>query len=539
MIADAITGPFSHSVGDIVHLEAGSPPEIVKARFCGAFGAVYVLDSADPHRPGTTAVKTPRADLRLTDTGRAAFRREALLWADMPSHPNVLPVLAIPEYNHRPYVRTIHIHGFHEDPSLERLLSDGRLALSPAVAILSQMLEGLGFLEQNWVGFSHGDLKPSNILISNELQVFIGDFGIARSAVQESAPEWVGDRRYQPPEVSSGSRQPDIAADVFSFAATAFEMFWEPLFTLHDEVRLKIGLADPGTRAMLLQDRPDIPPALCDMIMAGLAEDPARRPRTFSEVAAAFWSVPGMKRIQLETSPRQPEWTEALSYHEAIDDYLVRVHGVTVEEAANLLRGVARSAHLRRLGAVMEARQVISDVLQRVPGFPISMAEAGHVFLAAGNVRGATMAFAGAIIAWGRTPHLRRLDQMGYAGACITLAQLYLTVDDHPEMWRVASLLADEGHSLLPENEKAMLTKGFVAWRLGDQQKVWEWVEKAYFKDPANARIRQNYERLKKSVETGVPVTHLFHSVNHVDLAPRAGELDDLAAYLIAKRSPY
>ena len=107
--------------------------------------------------------------------------------------------------------------------TLKHVLEEGPLPIEKAVLYSSQICDGLNAAHK--LGIIHRDVKPSNILITNDEKVKIVDFGIARlpGVSQTKTGSLLGTLSYMSPEQARGEKV-DIRTDVWSFGVVLFEM---------------------------------------------------------------------------------------------------------------------------------------------------------------------------------------------------------------------------------------------------------------------------------------------------------------------------
>ncbi len=129
-------------------------------------------------------------------------------------------------------------------------------------------------------GIVHRDIKPANLLISQQGQVRVTDFGVARIAgdVTLSATcELVGTLRYMAPEQALGKGAVDHRADIYSLGATLYEMLTlQPVFTTEDRLELlqQIAHTEPKRPRAI---EPRVPVDLQTIALKALNKDSAER----------------------------------------------------------------------------------------------------------------------------------------------------------------------------------------------------------------------------------------------------------------------
>jgi predicted Ser/Thr protein kinase len=189
----------------------------------GAMGVVYL--AKDPLIGRLVALKTFRMGAALSgrelETFRARFIREAQS-AGILSHPNIVTIHDVVEASEEgvtfiamEYVRGTDLKGI--------LASERRLDLPEVVNVVSQVAQGLDYAHSQ--GVVHRDVKPANILITQDRLVKLTDFGIARIDTSNLTLEGqlLGTPNYMAPEQIQG--QPtDHRADIFSLGVVLYEM---------------------------------------------------------------------------------------------------------------------------------------------------------------------------------------------------------------------------------------------------------------------------------------------------------------------------
>jgi len=189
----------------------------------GAMGVVYL--ARDPLIGRLVALKTFRMSAALAGKElamyRARFIREAQS-AGILSHPNIVTIHDVVEESEEgaTFIAMEYVRG---TDLKERLAGEGRLDLADAVHVVTQVAEGLDYAHSK--GVVHRDVKPANILLTEDRQVKLTDFGIARLDTSNLTLEGqlLGTPNYMAPEQIQGQAT-DHRADVFSLGVVLYEM---------------------------------------------------------------------------------------------------------------------------------------------------------------------------------------------------------------------------------------------------------------------------------------------------------------------------
>ncbi len=238
----------------------------------GRFADVFLVH--DPLTDQNFALKLARRKAQHQEI----LQQEARILATL-LHENIVRFYFIDFFEDRLYIVLEYVPG----RSLRALLQEKR-ALPPeeALRILRETLEGLAYAHQR--GILHRDLKPENLLLTEEGQVKIADFGLAL-LFQNDPVSIGGTPLYMAPEAWEG--RASKATDVWALGAVFHEMLTgEPPYTgtTLEEIRQQI-LA--GT----LPQPKGIRPELLRLLHQALHPDPARRFPDASAFLAAVRQV--------------------------------------------------------------------------------------------------------------------------------------------------------------------------------------------------------------------------------------------------------
>lgn len=270
----------------------------------GSFGTVFrALDTTLDRIVALKVFKA--ANAQRWDTALYEARAAAAL-----HHPNVCAVYAVDSSEGTPGIAMEYVDG----PTLRELLDAGPLSGDQVVRLAQQMASGLAAAHAARI--SHGDLKPANVMVTEDEVVKIMDFGLARRAPKPeptttagpadatllAAPETnanadatvalpaedsfiAGTPAYMAPEMTRGVPATS-ASDTFAYGVIVREMSTgERLFRGDDplEVFQQINRVDPEAAAA------DLPPGLAGIVRAALARNPDERP-AMAEFEAHFAS---------------------------------------------------------------------------------------------------------------------------------------------------------------------------------------------------------------------------------------------------------
>lgn len=178
----------------------------------GAMGVVY--EAFDPMIERTVALKTIRKDLWEAEDGaelRERFLREARA-AGRLLHPGIVTVYEFGEDDGGAFIVMEHVCG----RTLKEMIDDGkRFAVDEVVTLMVPVLAALGYSHR--AGVIHRDIKPANLMVTDDGQVKILDFGVARlaSASITQIGTILGTPAYMAPEQLMGQTV-DSRADLYS-----------------------------------------------------------------------------------------------------------------------------------------------------------------------------------------------------------------------------------------------------------------------------------------------------------------------------------
>jgi eukaryotic-like serine/threonine-protein kinase len=255
-------------------------------RRLGVGGMATVQLAFDTRLERHVAVKLLAEHLAEDANFVSRFRREALAAARL-VHPNVVQVFdfGLDDGTHRNFIVMEYVDG---QSCAEMLREHGTLPPNEAVDILAQSCRGLDYAHRN--GVVHRDVKPGNLLRSDEGMVKLADFGIAKAAEDSDITKVgsvLGTAAYLAPEQARGEPA-GPASDLYALGVVAYQLMAGRLpydaGSLTDLARLQ----ESGPPARLDELEPEVPAALAAAVARALHRDPERRYADAAEMETAL-----------------------------------------------------------------------------------------------------------------------------------------------------------------------------------------------------------------------------------------------------------
>ncbi|HEY6563719.1 MAG TPA: serine/threonine-protein kinase, partial [Pirellulaceae bacterium] len=187
----------------------------------GAFGHVYLAQDPQLDRP--VAIKVAKAGMWVGEDDRQRFLREARAAAQL-RHPHIVPVYEFGQVGEADYIAYQYVRG----TTLRSILGKSRkLATDEAVALLIKIADALHYAHTKQI--VHRDVKPENILMDEEGEPHVADFGCARREENTGLitvdGQVMGTPAYMSPEQAAGkSHLADGRSDVWSLGVMFEEM---------------------------------------------------------------------------------------------------------------------------------------------------------------------------------------------------------------------------------------------------------------------------------------------------------------------------
>jgi len=254
----------------------------------GGMAAVYLAHDVSLHRKIAIKVLSPAM---LMERGMVSrFKQEAVTIAAL-RHPSIVTVHAVEHHE----LLHFFVLDFVEGGSLEGVLARyGPLPIPAVQAWLAQVASALEYAHRRNV--VHRDIKPGNVLLDQDGNAIVTDFGIAKVAEKSGLTQTgttMGTPSYMSPEQCL-ARPVGPASDQYSLGIVAYQMLTGRVpfeGSALEVMRAQTDLAPPALGTV----RPDCPPALADAVARMLEKDPAARwPNLVEATAAAGAKAPGL-----------------------------------------------------------------------------------------------------------------------------------------------------------------------------------------------------------------------------------------------------
>jgi serine/threonine-protein kinase len=208
------------------------------------------------------------------------FRREARIAARL-RHPRIVSVHEVGTLGGFPYFSMDYIDG----STLRALISRrGPLPAEDAISIVVEICRAVAHAHAK--GVTHRDLKPENVMIDNEGDIFVLDFGLARIGEEPGLTESgaiVGTPFYMSPEQLGGEKL-DERSDVYSIALILYYcLTGEDLFAAEGLTAVIAKHATLRVRELLASNAL-LPPNMQELVASMLEENPNMRTRSVKDV---------------------------------------------------------------------------------------------------------------------------------------------------------------------------------------------------------------------------------------------------------------
>jgi serine/threonine-protein kinase len=254
----------------------------------GRGGMAMVFKGRDLMLERDVAIKVLLSRYAKDPAFRERFRQEAKAAANL-GHPNIVTVYDFGYDQTRLYIVMEYVSG----KDLNTLIHErGRLSLERGLDVAIKACKGIGYAHR--AGLVHCDVKPHNLLVTNDWRVKVTDFGIARALAsinpnEQSEVVW-GSPQFFSPEQAAGEA-PSPSSDVYSLGVVLYLMFTGQLpFIGNSSVELA-KLHREASPIPPTEINPFLPQSLEDIILKVLSKEPSARYRTADQLGRVLQIV--------------------------------------------------------------------------------------------------------------------------------------------------------------------------------------------------------------------------------------------------------
>ena len=251
--------------------------EIEKELAQGGMGIIFL--ARDPYIQRQVVIKVLMYSRTLDEVYRDFFQQEAELIAAL-EHPCIVPIYDFGWYGEQPYIVMRHMAG----GSLADRLKTEELRQTEIAHVFKRVAEALDAAHARKI--IHRDVKPSNFLFDSTGEIFLSDFGIAKSAaiIDDDGTWMVGTPAYMSPEQVLGNPM-DGRADIYALGIVLYRLLSGQLPFSNDSVTALINahvdMPIPDIRSV----KSKIPAVWQEVVGKAMAKDPDDRYATASDFA--------------------------------------------------------------------------------------------------------------------------------------------------------------------------------------------------------------------------------------------------------------
>ncbi len=389
--------PIEWNVGDVI-LDLY---EVTGVLGEGGMGKVYKVH----HRGWNTelAVKAPKLEMLERAGGAEAFKKEAETWVNLGLHPHTVSCYYVRDLGGIPRVFAEYVEGgsLHDWIADRRLYEGGHeKALERILDIAIQFAWGLHYAHEQ--GLVHQDVKPANVMMTQDGTAKVTDFGLAGVRAAAGTPA------YRSPEQAAASSQKaegteslyisklDRTTDIWSWGVSVLEMFTGEVTWMYGEMAEAVleGYLEAGPEDEVI---PRMPASVSDLLRKCFKHQSAERYPTMLDVAGGLKEI--HKVMTRAEYPRQyPK--EAADTADSVNNRAISMLDLGKREEAEKLLEKALALHpghldttfnwglLRWRNAQESDRSVVGmleDAAKSAPAAPRTVCLLAHVHMERGD----------------------------------------------------------------------------------------------------------------------------------------------------------
>jgi WD40 repeat protein/serine/threonine protein kinase len=276
--------------------------EVKKVHTGGGMGLVYKIHHKNWNMD--LAVKSPRADFFKTEEQKKSFIDECKTWINLGLHPNIVSCYYVRNLGGIPRVFAEYVEGGSlKDWIDNRKLYEGgkEKALERILDIAIQFAWGLHYAHEHEEKLVHQDVKPANVMMTNEGEAKVTDFGLAKARAVTNEVSAVGSQQsilvssdgmtpaYCSPE--QANKQPlSHKTDIWSWGLSLLEMFAGEVFWRAGQAALE-ALKSYLETSSEDEALPPMPDALVELLKQCFQRNSDDRPKDMQEILARLKDI--------------------------------------------------------------------------------------------------------------------------------------------------------------------------------------------------------------------------------------------------------
>lgn len=270
--------------------------------FVGHGGMAEVYRAIDTELDRVVAVKVLHPFLVTEDGFIERFKREARLLASL-KHPNIVQIYDSGLQDFNSYVVMEFVPGpTLKDRLRELKMRNEHMPIAEIRRIFAALIEALRVAHR--AGVVHRDLKPNNVILTDDGRVVLADFGLAKivgSTVHTASMAMIGTPAYMAPEQAQSSMV-DPRSDIYALGVILFELLTGQLPFDAETPFAMIAKHRQEALPRLSKFRRDLPPGLDRIVQTATAKDPADRFRDIDQFANALNAAFEGRRLPFKLS---------------------------------------------------------------------------------------------------------------------------------------------------------------------------------------------------------------------------------------------